>query len=276
VVTGLSSPKEIVVDSTQVYWSDSTDGTINAMPKAGGAITHLARDQAGSRSLVLDDSYIYWCNYLGGAVMRAAKDGKSAAEIVSAATSPQSVVLDPSHVYFYAAGGIWKASKTPGSMATPFITTLEVSFMASDSATTIWVFGIGPNFGFHAGTYSIDLATAAVTAHGQRGFWAKAMASRGSEVAGIWFDSFGDSIEAFGVPGARLENSYGAAGSILSIAPCGFLWVGTSAPAPGIYLSGFGSVAGAPLTTGPANGVAADDDALYWTDPSGAIGRLPL
>ena len=62
----------------------------------------------------------------------------------------------------------------------------------------------------------------------------------------------------------------------LGLASCGILWYGYSST---LYLSYFGSNNPIPLTaitTGPEIKAIADGTTVYWTDGSGAIGKIEL
>jgi hypothetical protein len=59
----------LALDTDYVYFGDEVEGmagepqgTVNRVPKAGGAVTTLASAQAGPGSIALDDSQVYWVN----------------------------------------------------------------------------------------------------------------------------------------------------------------------------------------------------------------------
>jgi hypothetical protein len=100
----------------------------------------------------------------------------------------------------------------------------------------------------------------------------------------MYYNMSGKGIFALGAPGAFTETFSQA----LAVAPCGYAWFGggVAVGGPTINLSTFGSSfsialakASVAFTSNNAelkNRIAADDVAIYWTDASGAIGRLPL
>jgi hypothetical protein len=89
LVTGLAMPDLIVVDSTQVYWSDDSADEIVSMPKAGGPMTVLAQGQNAPIGLTVTNGFVYWGTEPtedggnAGLLMRAPVDGSTAPQIVT-------------------------------------------------------------------------------------------------------------------------------------------------------------------------------------------------
>jgi hypothetical protein len=65
-------PLGLAVDDANVYFSDRTRGTVEFVPRAGGAAVPLATAQLGPDAVALDDDFVYWVN-TGGSVVRAHK-----------------------------------------------------------------------------------------------------------------------------------------------------------------------------------------------------------
>jgi ribosomal protein L25 (general stress protein Ctc) len=57
----------VAVDATHVYWT--TPNTVRRVPKQGGTLETLAKNQDLPFSLVVDVGKIFWTNYQGGQVM---------------------------------------------------------------------------------------------------------------------------------------------------------------------------------------------------------------
>ena len=100
IATGLSQPADIVTDGVSVYWTDTMDNAVYAMPTAGGGVRTIASGQAGLIHLVIDDTSVYWSNNIGGAIMSALKDGSGSPTLVAATNEPSSLVVDADNVYW--------------------------------------------------------------------------------------------------------------------------------------------------------------------------------
>jgi hypothetical protein len=99
---GVSGPK---VDATDVYFSDFILGTINKVPKAGGAPTIVAMNQGHATAVALDTDYVYWIDDVVGAVKRVKKAGGAPA-LLSPAAQPANLLVDGTNVYFTNSGDL--------------------------------------------------------------------------------------------------------------------------------------------------------------------------
>jgi hypothetical protein len=53
----------VAVDSTDVYWVDDINGTVNKVPIGGGTVTTLAGGPGGEPwSVAVDGTHVYWVN----------------------------------------------------------------------------------------------------------------------------------------------------------------------------------------------------------------------
>jgi hypothetical protein len=92
VVSGLSStPVEIAVDATGIYWIGS-DQTVGTSDKTGAGVATFAQSPYAPQHITIDASYIYWSNNLGGAVVRLPKQAGAPATF-AAATEPTSIAI---------------------------------------------------------------------------------------------------------------------------------------------------------------------------------------
>jgi hypothetical protein len=92
VVSGLSStPVEIAVDATHVYWIGS-DQTVGTSDKTGAGVATFAQSPYAPQHITIDASYVYWSNNLGGAVVRLSKQAGAPATF-AAATEPTSIAI---------------------------------------------------------------------------------------------------------------------------------------------------------------------------------------
>jgi sugar lactone lactonase YvrE len=95
-------PSHLAVDDTHVYWSNSAAGTINRIPKGGGAVEILASGQGTPTSLAIDAARMYWVNSLGGQIMRAEKDGMGRQQLAGGQGNPADITLTDDTVYWAA------------------------------------------------------------------------------------------------------------------------------------------------------------------------------
>ncbi len=119
LIAGLTSPEDIAVDATTLFWTDTGSGTVNSAPKTGGTVAKLATGQAKPLRIALDDGYVYWTNNLGAAVMRVSKSGGTPA-LVAAAKEPTDLGIDGSSVFWINStdGTIVSAPRTGGATTT--------------------------------------------------------------------------------------------------------------------------------------------------------------
>jgi hypothetical protein len=98
LVTEVACPETLAIDGTRVYWASMEMGTVESVPKTGGARTVIATDQKGSRYVALAGDAIYWLNYHDGTIMMAPKAG-GVARLVYRGKHPDSMAVDADRVY---------------------------------------------------------------------------------------------------------------------------------------------------------------------------------
>lgn len=289
LATGLSTPADLATDGTNIYWSDTGNGTINAIPQSGGAVLPLAQNQSKPLRIALDDTHVYWSNNLGGAIMRTLKSGTGTAEVVSAATSPTSIAVDSQYVYFTAGDTIERVTKTGGSPS-PFATIpgwmgaqITLNEMLSDGTA---LYSIGrDSAGDHL--WRILLASGAMTnlvsydslnaAHPMAVDSSNVYFTNGGNIRHIdWADKLKAAQQARVYVYTGLQNSSGSStywATAFAVSACGVFWADATS---NLYLTRPGSTYTTQLVTAAANQVIVDGDYIYWTDRSGAIGKLPV
>jgi DNA-binding beta-propeller fold protein YncE len=72
VAQNQQSPRGIAVDGNYVYWTNSTNGKIMRIAKAGGTAEAVATGD-DPRSIAVDSKGIYWADCGSGNVMALAK-----------------------------------------------------------------------------------------------------------------------------------------------------------------------------------------------------------
>jgi len=114
-------PGAIAVDATNVYWTNTTEGTVVkcAVAGCGGAPTILASGQSGLGAIATDGTSVYWTNGSDGTVMRCAVGGcgGNPTLLASGQQSPGEIAVDATSVY-WTNGGTPQNSPTPTSDGT--------------------------------------------------------------------------------------------------------------------------------------------------------------
>jgi hypothetical protein len=92
----------IVLDDTNVYWTDFTRGSgfLMKMPLNGGTPVPIVTNQDGPHGLAIDKTHIYWTNYDGGQVKRASLSDGTITSIADGQAHPDTLALDDTFVYW--------------------------------------------------------------------------------------------------------------------------------------------------------------------------------
>jgi hypothetical protein len=274
------TPQDIALDATNVYWTDSSDGSVRSASKAGGPQTVIATGQGKPVRLTLDSGYVYWSNNLGAAIMRAPADGSGSPQLVAAASSPQGVLVLGATVYWADTGtnSIGYAPKD-GSGSPQFVgspasgspqelvtdgSTIFVSVPASSSAQPGGVFPLGTST--NLGQY--DTGPIAV-ASGYLYYGQNLLIGNGRELVAVPLNGSG---------GWSYSRSTGA----IAADGCGVFTVVFPYSGSGATLGLLVPTGGALDTLVPVaswatlspNRIAIDSDSVYWTD-SNFIGKAP-
>lgn len=284
----LTAPFDLTLDDSHVYWTDTSAGTISAVPLAGGAVVPIASGQAKPLRVAVDATYAYWSNNLGGAIMRATKDGLGSPEVVVAITSPTSFAIAGDYVYVGGSSRIDRVLKSGGTLA-PFATVTDSDtptfseIVADDTA----LYTIGHQVS--AGTYVWRFALA----DGSSTRWSSAsILSTGAAILPLQLDAmrvyFGNGYNmhhvdsVFGLDGSGLTSvntakpttTSGYTDAFQAFAPsdCGVLWVSNGA----LYHQRIGTPYGAPLVSSGVQRVTYAHGIVYWTASDGTVDRMQL
>jgi len=73
IVDGSRQPRALAVDADMLYWTSRETGEVLAVPRQGGAVVTIARNQDEAGGIAADDRAIYWT--ASGAIRRLRKQG---------------------------------------------------------------------------------------------------------------------------------------------------------------------------------------------------------
>jgi hypothetical protein len=115
-----NAPNQVAVDSTNVYWANSS-GTVMKIPKAGGCPVTLASGQGNAPwGLAVDGTNVYWTDegYTSGTVMTVPIAGGCVTGL-AAGNNLLGIAVDSTNVYWVdqgcgsgsCTGSVWKAPK---------------------------------------------------------------------------------------------------------------------------------------------------------------------
>ncbi len=153
--TPLNNPQYIALDATNVYFTELgtfdtvsgmrlSDGTINKVPLAGGAVTQLATGLNGPQTIAVDATNIYWAenaNAVAGAgfVKKALLANSSIAALVSQLSGSQNITLDSTDVYYWSAYGALSKVAIGGGNAVEVTSGMSgTQPLAIDTANVYW------------------------------------------------------------------------------------------------------------------------------------------
>jgi fibronectin type III domain protein len=124
VTGGLTTPWQIAVDSTNIYWTEQGSGTTNGYVKkmaiATGLTTTLASGLSDPVGITIDASFVYWTEYAQGmtglgSVKKISISGGTPTTIASGISSPWGIAVDGTNVYwteYLSSGAVMKIIKT--------------------------------------------------------------------------------------------------------------------------------------------------------------------
>ncbi len=146
-----AAPWGVALDPTNVYWTNTGDGTIKMTSVAGGGpVTGLAATQSDPMSIAVDTTYVYWVAYAkgvagGGTVAKCAIAGCGGAPtpLTSGQNGPWGIAVDATNAYFTAGTSILKAPFGDAGVAT-LGTESHIGFpVAVDATSVYWADAIG-------------------------------------------------------------------------------------------------------------------------------------
>jgi len=103
LASGFSQPLSVVVDGTNVYFTDNIGYTVMSVPIAGGLPTTLAKSTDGNEPFVIavDANHVYWTHGGQGAEIRRVPLGGGTPTIVASGLNyPNALVIDTTSIYW--------------------------------------------------------------------------------------------------------------------------------------------------------------------------------
>jgi hypothetical protein len=153
---------EQVTIGPHIYWA--TGSTIMQANLDGTGVTTLVTGQDDPGAVAVDSSHIYWVNSTdangdlnSGTVMEANLDGTGVTTLVTGQDDPGAVAVDSSHIYWtteteYPPTGTIMAANLDGTGATTLLTTPNIAGIAVDSSHIYWTNYTDSNFDPNNGT----------------------------------------------------------------------------------------------------------------------------
>jgi hypothetical protein len=100
----------VAFDSTDLFWSDGTGGTIMSQPITGtGSATPIEMARTGPNAVATDGTYVYWSESGGGknlgSINRTLTTGGAITPLATSRNYPACIALDPTSIYWIDTGG---------------------------------------------------------------------------------------------------------------------------------------------------------------------------
>ncbi len=145
LVTGLGSPRSVVLGSDRVYWGDSKAKKISRANKDGSGACDIAATNYAPRSIAFESPWVYWREGTDvdteGRVMKA-RDECPSLEIVELATGqggPRYLALYDDYVYYVIlSGSIRRVPKAGGASEELYMCSEQAHGIAVDDKAIYW------------------------------------------------------------------------------------------------------------------------------------------
>ncbi len=278
VVTGLSEPRELAVDGSQLYVTHG-GGEIARVAKTGGTISSIATGQRGPTSLDATTDRLCWVNsgthaqdFLDGSVHCAPKTGGQDTQLADS-FFPSGLAIDGTSIYWVEIDG--HLVRTIGMDGTG-AQTLDSSqtsktAIAISGGTLAWTAS-----GDGADVVILDRGTGATTTLSSSEYAPGALAISGTDVFWVVRHSLSDdgAIRVSRDRGAPVDLAPAEAAPSRLVLVDGTLYWTTPTAIRSIATTG-GTARTIVDGRGSIGGLASDGEYLYWTEPDrGAIVRV--
>lgn len=139
-----NNPYAIVVDQSNVYWTDAGDptqrnGSVMTVAIAGGSPITLASEQPLPMALAVDSDTVYWTNEEEGTINAVSATGDKRRQIAAGQRQPVIFALDERNYYWNTGDEIVSAPKAGGQPAVLYSGGAGRLELAMDSDALYWV-----------------------------------------------------------------------------------------------------------------------------------------
>lgn len=100
LASGLSSPVGVANSASNVYWTDSVAGTINYVPKLGGSVTPISTGQNSPWDITLDSTNVYWTNTGDNSIATVPLNGGTTSFLATGLTGVRGIDNSTDNVYW--------------------------------------------------------------------------------------------------------------------------------------------------------------------------------
>jgi hypothetical protein len=269
----VSAPVGIALDSSFVYFTSPTAGTVSKVPIGGGSVVPIATGQNAPTGVAVDAVNVYWALYgpngTDGGIMKAILPSGMPTPVVTG-ESAYYLVSNGVNVYFTRGQfGPVESVSVAGGSTTPIWTGNKFPYTIARDATNVY-WGVLNN---NLGVYKVPIAT---------GSPVTLFASGYNNTVGVAADGTNVYFTTYLGSGGVYKTDPGGA-SVLPLAtglarPLGIavdanhVYVTTLTAVMRVRLDGSGLTQ---LVADPApQQIAADNTAIYWASGTGAILKL--
>jgi hypothetical protein len=150
IVTGLTDPAGVAVDSSHLYWADSITGTINEASLDGTGAHSIVTGPVLPIGVAVSGGHIYWSDQGNlaegsGSIWEANLDGSDPHAVVTGQNVPDAVAVGAGHLYWAddgladaaGEGTIWEAN-LDGSSPHTIVTGQTLGGLAADTSHLYW------------------------------------------------------------------------------------------------------------------------------------------
>lgn len=146
VASGLSMARSIVLDATNVYWTEMGSGAVKKAVLSSGTVTTLASGQNSPFGIAVDANSVYWTEYGSGKVKKTGLNGGIVTTLATGLDSPANIVVDAAGVYWteYNGSGTVKKAGLNGGSVTTLASGLNYPLgIAINAAVVYWTEAVG-------------------------------------------------------------------------------------------------------------------------------------
>lgn len=136
----VGEPREIVTDSTSVYWSNPGINELKSAPLGGGTPSTLWSGSVGS-AVAVDASHVYWWDSSSNTVMMADLDGSSPTTVASGQPNVHSIAAHSGHVFWTSGNDVVGIDISGGSHTTFASGLNSPRTVATDGSHVYWMIG---------------------------------------------------------------------------------------------------------------------------------------